>query len=170
MPGSQELHLGTMANDYSLHVKVRPKSQWRYLPLIGPLMLFRLGANVQFHVNLRWTRADYDDRDSDLPWEALAGRSERLRLILFMNGEPQGTKIEYFVAPDTLDSKVYFDLDAFFFAFTGDAQLRMSSGDGPDRSCYAFRVWDPGLSVVNWTMAGFAGVIGGVIVWALGKL
>jgi len=163
MPGSRELLVIGVLGKYDLSMKVRPESRWRHLKLIGPLMLFRLGAGIRFRVDIQTIKVGPDAP----PWTDFPDMKWSERLVLFLNGEPYDTKPVEIEVPSTIGGKVSFTTDAYFLQAIGDAELRLRSGGGPGSACYVFRVWEPALSVVNWTMALLAGIAGGVIVWAI---
>ena len=82
-------------------MKVRPESRWRHLKLIGPLMLFRLGANIRFRVDIQTTKIGPDDP----PWTDSPDMKWSERLVLFLNGEPYGTKPVEIEVPSTIGGK-----------------------------------------------------------------
>ena len=166
MPGSQELTLLGRLGKYDLSMKARPESRWRYLPLIGPLVLFRLGANIRFRVDIETINIGPDAP----PWTDFPEGIESERLVLFLNGKPHGTDDIVFEVPSSIGGKVSLTTDAYFLQVIGDAEMRLNGGGGPGYGFYAFRVWEPALTVVNWTMALLAGVAGGLIVWAINVL
>ena len=166
MPGSQELLLLGRLGKYDLSMKVRPESRWQHVKLIGPLMLFRLSANIRFRVDIETTNIGPDAP----PWTDFPNMQWSERLVFFLNSEPCTTNRLKFEVPSSVGGKVSLTTDTYFLQVIGDAELRLNSGAGPGYGCYSFRVWEPVLSVVNWTMALVAGGVGALIVWAIGAL
>lgn len=159
MPGAQELRLVAL-DKYDLSIKVRPESLWRFIPILGSLRMFRLGAGVTFRLNIETKRIlDRESGWSQSTW------TERFALVVA--DTPYGTQSVTFNVPKTIGGKISALTEPYFLQVTGDTTLRLSSGSGRAYSCYAFRVWEPALSMVNWGMALIAGVLGGVIGWAI---
>lgn len=166
MPGSQELLLNGLLGKYQISMKVRPESRWRHFKLIGPLMLFRLGANIKFRVDIETTKIGPDDP----PWTDVETMDESERLVLHLNGERYSSNEIEFKVPAIVGGKVSVTTETYFLQVVGDGELRLDVGNGPRHSFYAFRVWEPAWSVVNWGMALVAGGFGAVLVWAIQTL
>ena len=163
MPGSQELLLGI--GPYHISLKVYPKSRLRHLKLIGPLILFHLGANIRFRVDIQTTKIEPNSI-----YQTNFDRNHSYPLVIFLNNQPSGTNRIEFEIPDTIGEKVSLITDTYFLQTIGDGDLRLSSGAGAGSACYAFRIWDPALSVINWTVVFLTAIISIVVGWAIGRL
>ena len=173
MSGAQTVPLrGYGGGKYSLAVSAKPLTWWRFVPIVGAAWMFRLGAKVQFLVEIKCTGINPVE-------ESLEREQAHIEAQLLQQGKPVEFMInlafvlgdEGMRRPDTITFSVPLrvgdrwrrQLPPIFLERTGDAVLRVMPGGGGWDSLYSFHVSELAMVALNWIMALLAAFIGGAI-------
>ena len=161
MPGARPIrHINFVGGNYRFECEIacRPRSLWRLIWGIGPLVMFRNGALATF--DLRFKLLGFLD-------EPPAGTNpgvNGLDLGIWIGRELKETKRIYFRVPQE-GQDTFVECDPLFLNGLGHAEITVD-----EESAYSFDVWEPAYSIVNWGMLLLAVAAGGVLGFILSLL
>ena len=138
MPGSQKVILTDQSEIVSrdIEIKTRPTSLWRWVPGLGPLVMFRLGASASFRLDFKLLSEDVEGRDRD----------GSLRVALLIPGNVVAAQDISFPYPQR-GRNTFVCAEGFFLNGLGHSQLTISQ-----KASYTFDIWEPAFAIVNWGM------------------
>ena len=140
MPGFQPIiyHDSTREEMRIVRIRIRPTSLWRFIPGLGPLVLFRLGAIASFRLDFRLLSQDVT---------VAAGEEGQLALQLWISGHRIHRKEVTFPYPRH-GHDTFTRTDGFFCSDEGHAELTFHGS-----VIYTFYVWE--LAISQYFKHGF---------------
>ena len=121
MAGTNKVTVKVSNGKYTLELETKPALAWRYVSVLGSILLFRLGGHTDFAVRVKCIEADGTK-------QAIPEAVSEFKLVLWVADEPRATQQVTFKTPVAEGQIGKANTDQpYFLSPPGDAELRIAS-------------------------------------------